>query len=68
MLLVALEYPQEMKGGPPFSVAAGEVHELFDPAFRVAQVERLDVIAESPKFAEVGIPALFETAFVMERS
>jgi thiopurine S-methyltransferase len=66
-LLVAFEYPQEMKGGPPFSVEAAEVRELFEPGFRVEQVERLDILAESPKFAEVGIPALFETAFLMER-
>jgi thiopurine S-methyltransferase len=66
-LLVAFEYPQEMKGGPPFSVEAAEIRELFEPAFRLEQVERLDILAESPKFAEVGIPALYETAFLMER-
>jgi len=66
-LLVAFEYPQEMKGGPPFSVEAAEIRALFEPAFRLEQLERLDILAESPKFAEVGIPALFETAFLMER-
>jgi len=66
-LLVAFEYPQEMKGGPPFSVAAAEIRELFDPAFTVREVERLDILAESPKFAEIGMPALHETAVVLER-
>jgi len=66
-LLVAFEYPQEMKGGPPFSVEAAEIQRLFAAAFAVEQVERLDVLAENPKFAEIGIPALFETAFLMER-
>lgn len=66
-LLVAFEYPQEMKGGPPFSVEAEEIQRLFAPAFAVEQVERLDVLAENPKFAEIGIPALYETAFLMER-
>ena len=66
-LLIAFEYPQEMKGGPPFSVEAAEIQALFEPDFRVDQVERLDILAESPKFAEVGIPALFETVFLMER-
>ena len=66
-LLIAFEYPQEMKGGPPFSVEAAEIHALFEPAFSVEQVERLDILAESPKFAEVGIPALFETVFLIER-
>jgi len=66
-LLVAFEYPQEMKGGPPFSVAAAEVRELFEAAFTVREVERLDILAESPKFAEIGIPALHETAVVLGR-
>ena len=66
-LLVAFEYPQEMKGGPPFSVEAAEIHALFDAAFMVREVERLDVLAASPKFAEIGIPALHETAVILER-
>ena len=66
-LLVAFEYPQELKGGPPFSVEAREIRELFETAFTVREVERLDILAESPKFAEIGIPALFETTVVLER-
>lgn len=67
VLTVAFEYPQELRGGPPFSVEAAEILELFEPSFTVEQVERRDVLAESPKFAELGIPALWETAFVMVR-
>jgi thiopurine S-methyltransferase len=67
-LLVAFEYPQEMRGGPPFSVATDEVRELFEPAFRLEELERMDVIATNPKFAELGIPALFETAFRLTRA
>ena len=66
-LLVAFEYPQEMKGGPPFSVEAHEIRDLFEAAFTVREVERLDILAESPKFAEIGIPALHETAIVLGR-
>jgi thiopurine S-methyltransferase len=67
LLLIAFEYPQELKGGPPFSVDAAEICLLFEPTFEVEQVERLDVLAANPKFAEFGIPALHETAFVMRR-
>jgi thiopurine S-methyltransferase len=67
-LLVAFEYPQQMKGGPPFSVEAREIRELFEPAFTVQEVQRLDILAESPKFSEIGSPALFETAVVLGRS
>jgi thiopurine S-methyltransferase len=66
-LLVAFEYPQEMKGGPPFSVDAGEIARLFAGSFTVRELERLDVIAQSPKFAELGIPALHEIAYALER-
>jgi thiopurine S-methyltransferase len=67
-LLIAFEYPQELKGGPPFSVDAAEIRRLFEPAFELRQLERLDVLAANPKFAEFGIPALHETAFLLERS
>jgi len=67
LLLVAFEYPQELTGGPPFSVDAAEIRRLFEPGFEVEQVERLDVLAANPKFAEFGIPALHETGFVMRR-
>jgi thiopurine S-methyltransferase len=67
VLLIAFEYPQELKGGPPFSVDTAKIHRLFAPAFEVEQVERLDVLAANPRFAEFGIPALHETAFVMRR-
>jgi len=67
VLLVSFEYPQEMKGGPPFSVDAAEIRALFEPAFEVQEIERVDVLAASPRFAELGIPALYETAFLMRR-
>jgi thiopurine S-methyltransferase len=68
VLLVSFEYPQEMKGGPPFSVDAAEIRALFEPAFSVRQLERIDVLAASPKFAELGIPALHETACLLVRA
>jgi len=67
VLLIAFEYPQEMRGGPPFSVESTEIHGLFGAAFTIEEVERLDVLAENPKFAELGIPALLETAFVLRK-
>jgi len=67
-LLIAFEYPQELKGGPPFSVETREIIRSFEPAFELRRVERLDVLAENPKFAEIGIPALYETAFLLERA
>jgi len=66
-LLLALEYPQEMKSGPPFSVPRDEIDELYGTGFSVEELARIDVIAESPKFAEFGIDSLFEVAYALTR-
>jgi thiopurine S-methyltransferase len=67
VLLVAFEYPQELKDGPPFSVEAREIRALFGPGFAIEEVERVDVIEASPKFVEAGVGALHETAFTLVR-
>ena len=66
-LLVSFEYPQEMKGGPPFSVETDEILQLCAGRFSVQELERVDILAQSPKFAEFGIPALHEIAYALER-
>lgn len=68
MLLVSLEYPQEMKGGPPFSVDADEIQSVFGPNFAIEVLERVDVLANEPKFAELGIPAVHETVYRLTRT
>jgi thiopurine S-methyltransferase len=67
-LLVSFDYPQEMKGGPPFSVEAQEILGHCAGRFVVRELERVDILAESPKFAEFGIPALHEVAYALERT
>lgn len=66
-LLVSFEYPQEMKGGPPFSVETAEILRLCADRFAAKELERLDILAQTPKFAEFGIPALHEIAYALER-
>jgi thiopurine S-methyltransferase len=66
-LLVAFEYPQEMKGGPPFSVEPEEIERLFGAAFGIETLECVDILAQNPKFAEIGIPALHEVAYRLTR-
>ncbi len=67
-LQVSFEYPQEMKGGPPFSVETDEILQLCTGRFSVQELERVDILAQSPKFAEFGIPALHEIAYALERA
>jgi thiopurine S-methyltransferase len=66
-LLVAFEYPQHMKSGPPFSVEPDEIDALYGRHFHVRGLERVDLIASSPKFAEAGISAVHEVAYALER-
>jgi len=66
-LLIAFEYEQSIKDGPPFSVRPDEVQGLYDDAFRVEQLERIDIIAESPKFAAAGLEALHEVVYSLTR-
>jgi thiopurine S-methyltransferase len=66
-LLVAFEYAQQVKEGPPFSVEPDEVQRLYGATFRVELLERVDIIGESPKFAAAGLDALHEVAYSLTR-
>lgn len=67
VLLVSFEYDPSRMDGPPFAVAAEEVHALFDDDFEVAELERREIIGESPRFAEAGIETLHEVAWRLVR-
>ena len=60
-LLVTLEYQQNQKSGPPFSVHVEEIEQLTGFDFRL--LERRDVLADSPKFRDRGVPALHEAVY-----
>jgi len=68
LLLITFEYPQALKAGPPFAVMPDEVERLFSNCFSLMEVERRDLIDESPKFAEAGIAALHEVGYVLRRN
>lgn len=67
VLLIAFEYAQHMKSGPPFSVEPDEIQSRYEPHFQVQELERVDVIDSSPKFVEAGITSLHEVAYSLER-
>ncbi len=54
-LLISLEYDQSRIGGPPFSVAAEEVHELYDDTYQVELLYSEDTEEIPPRFAEAGL-------------
>jgi len=62
-LLVTLEYPQEQKDGPPFSVEEAEVRALLEPRWDVALLERRDILADEPRFRDAGVIRLHTAVY-----
>ena len=67
MLLVTLEYAQEQMNGPPFSVSAKEVRELFAEC-RLEELASVDVTADpsNSRFRQRGLNQLVERVFRIE--
>ena len=66
-LLVTLEYPQHDKDGPPFSVAEAEIREAYGRDWEVEVLERRDILAQQPLFAEEGVTALDTVVYRLRR-
>jgi thiopurine S-methyltransferase len=67
MLLVTLEYDQAEMLGPPFSVPTGEVYQYYADAFSINLLARNDVIDARPRWRKVGLTALSESVFQLDR-
>jgi thiopurine S-methyltransferase len=66
-LLVTLEYPQQEKSGPPFSVREDEVRALYGRDWTIDVLERLDILAVQPGFVAEGVTALDTVAYRLQR-
>jgi thiopurine S-methyltransferase len=66
-LLVTLEYPQQEKQGPPFSVADDEVRSRFGRDWTLELLERRDILASQPGFVAEGVSALHTSAWRLQR-
>ena len=64
-LLITLEYPQAAMQGPPFSVMPDELAGV--PAFEFERLERVDAMADNPRFADSGLTWLNEVAYGLTR-
>ena len=67
ILLITLHYDQSRMSGPPYSVPPEEVARLFAGRFEMETLERSDVLETHPQFAERGLAALEETAWLLKR-
>jgi thiopurine S-methyltransferase len=67
ILLVTMDYPQQEMGGPPFSVAEQEVHNLYAHHYDIHLLERFDVLSVTPRFRERGLTQMDECIYHMSR-
>lgn len=67
VLLVTLEYPPDQKQGPPFSVDADEVADLFARDWRIELLERRDILHREPGFRAEGVTDLHTGAWRLRR-
>jgi thiopurine S-methyltransferase len=66
MLLATLEYAQEMRNGPPFSVGADEVASLYGAGWSIELLDRSEP-HDAARFKASGLPWIHEASWRLER-
>lgn len=66
-LLITLDYDQALKAGPPFAVTQDEVRVLLASHWTLQVLEERDILGESWKFVQDGVPRLDERAYRLTR-
>ena len=67
LLLVTLEYNQQLMNGPPFSVPRREVMDLYQHKFKVNELSRNNILDNEPRFKQRGLDYLTEVVYLLER-
>lgn len=67
LLQITFDYDQREMIGPPFAVDGAELHRLYDWAFSIQRVERVDVLADNANMRGRGVTALQEEAWQLVR-
>lgn len=67
ILLVTLEYAQTQMAGPPFSVTAQEVADLYANHFTIRELSRDDVLSSEPRMRGRGVTELHEVCYRLTR-
>ncbi|MDT3231816.1 thiopurine S-methyltransferase [Pseudomonas synxantha] len=62
-LLIAVDYDQAQRAGPPFSVPDEEVQSLLGPHWKVVTLQELDILSQSRKFMADGVTRLEERVY-----
>ena len=62
MLMVTLDYDQNIMQGPPFSVPVSEITALYQPEYQLELLLSSEQIEERPRWRERGLESLLESA------
>ena len=65
-LLVTLEYPQDEREGPPFSVPAEEVQALYAGDWQIDPLERRPILPDHPGYV-AGVSRLDTVVYALQR-
>jgi thiopurine S-methyltransferase len=68
ILLVTLEYNQQLMSGPPYSVSENEVRELYSQSFVIKKLHQQDVLENELRFKKKGLDYLLETVYLLSRN
>ncbi len=63
ILLVAMEYDETERGGPPFNVTEQEVHDLYSGSYDVELLETHDLLHANPEFQKRGLSRFDEKIY-----
>ena len=66
-LLIALDYDQTQKAGPPFAVTDEEVRLLLGERWALEVLEEQDILGESWKFVQDGVTRLEERVYQLTK-
>lgn len=68
MLLITMEYDQNIMSGPPFSVPESEINKYYSDTYCIQQLGQSDLLLESTQFSESGLKSLIEKVFKLTSS
>jgi len=66
-LLITMEYSQPQMSGPPFSVTADEVRQLYAQNHGIQELSRTDILKDEPRLRARGVTELHEISFHLTR-
>jgi thiopurine S-methyltransferase len=66
-LLLTLEYPQHQTAGPPFSVSAEELHELYGRRHEIQLLSRQNVLPTEARMRARGVTELTQVCYSLRR-